>query len=116
MRGKVIKLCRILYRLKQASQQWHNHLLRGMRGLGFEQCGADAFLTRLVEGAVSIVVVVHVDDSSSMGPKSRCDKFLCGSEPVRSYQQHEGVAMMRKMSIVPRLGCRSVDDITADYG
>ena len=71
----MIKLCRILYRLKQASQQWHNHLLRGMRGLGFEQCGADAFLTRLVEGAVSIVVVVHVDDIIAMGLKSRCDKF-----------------------------------------
>ena len=51
-------------------------LLRGMGGLGFEQCEADACVMRLVEeGAVSIVVVVHVDDLFAIGLKSRCDKF-----------------------------------------
>lgn len=76
MSGKVVKLCRSLYGLKQASRQWHHHLVRGMRGLGFEQCEADACVMRLVEaGAVSIVVVVHVDDIFAMGLKSRCDKF-----------------------------------------
>ena len=40
--GKVVKLERSLYGLKQASRTWHNHLVRGMRSLGFEQCAADA--------------------------------------------------------------------------
>ena len=76
MSSKVVKLCRSLYGLKQASRQWHHQLLRGMRGLGFEQCEADACVMRFMEeGAVSIVVVVHVDDIIAMGLKSRCDKF-----------------------------------------
>ena len=34
-----------------------------MRGLGFEQCDADACAMRSVEArAVSIVIVVHVED------------------------------------------------------
>ena len=54
MSGKVVKLCRSLYGLKQASRQWHHQLVRGMRGLGFEQCELDACVMRLVEaGAIS---------------------------------------------------------------
>lgn len=63
MRGddEVVKLCRSLYGLRQASQQWHHHLLRGMRGLGFEHCEADASVMHLVEeGAVSILVVCAI--------------------------------------------------------
>ena len=76
MSGKAVKLCHSLYGLKQASRQWHHHLLRGMRGLGFERCEADACVTRLVEeGAVSVVVVVHVDYNFAMRLKSRCDTF-----------------------------------------
>ena len=74
--GKVVKLWRSLYGLKQASRTWHNHLVRGMRFLGFEQCAADACVMRLVEdGVVSMVVVVHVGDILSIGRKSRCDQF-----------------------------------------
>ena len=74
--GKVVKLGRSLYGLKQASRPWHNHLVRGMRSLGFEQCAADACVMCLVEnGVVSMVVVVHVDDLFSIGRKSRCDQF-----------------------------------------
>ena len=74
--GKVMKLGRSFYGLKQASRTWHNHLVRGMRSLGFEQCAADACVMRLVEdGVVSMVIVVHVDDIFSTGRKSRCDHF-----------------------------------------
>ena len=74
--GKVVKLGRSLYGLKQASRTWHNHLVRGMRSLGFEQCAADACVMRLVEdGVVSMLVVVHVDDIFCIGRKSRCDQF-----------------------------------------
>ena len=74
--GKVVEPRRSLYSLKQASRTWYNHLVRGMRSLGFEQCAADACVMRLVEGGVvSMVVVVHVDYIFSIGQKSRCDQF-----------------------------------------
>ena len=74
--GKVVKLARSVYGLKQASRTWHNHFVRGMRSLGFKQCAADACVMRLVEdGVVSMVVVVHVDGIFSIGRKSRCDQF-----------------------------------------
>ena len=76
MSGKVVKLCRSPYDLEQASRQCHHHLLRGMRGFGFQQCQADACVLSLVEeAAVSIVVVVHVDDIFAMGLERRFDKF-----------------------------------------
>ena len=54
--GKVVRLRRSLYGLKQASRTWHYHLVRGMKALGFEQCEADACVMRLVEdGEVSVV-------------------------------------------------------------
>ena len=85
MSGNVVKLCRSLYGLKQASRRWHRRLLRGMRGLGFEQYQADACVLRLVEeGAVSIVVVVHVDDIFAMGLKSRCDKIWEEYVPINN--------------------------------
>ena len=74
--GKVVKLGRSLYGLKQSSRTWHNHLMKGMKHLGFEPCAADACVMRLVEdGMVSMVVVVHVDDIFAVGRKSRCDQF-----------------------------------------
>lgn len=74
--GKVVKLARSLYGLKQASRSWHYHLIAGMKSLGFEQCGADACVMRLIEnGVVVMVVVVHVDDIFSIGTKARCDQF-----------------------------------------
>ena len=74
--GNVVKLARSLYGLKQASRTWHDHLVRAMRCLGFEQCAAGGCVMRLVEnGTVSMVVVVHVDDIFSVGRKNRCGQF-----------------------------------------
>ena len=53
--GKVVRLRRSLYGLKQALRTWHYHLVKGMKALGFEQCEADACVMHLVEdGAVDI--------------------------------------------------------------
>ena len=74
--GKVVKLGRSLYGLRQSSRTWHNYLMRGLKHLGFESCAADACVMRLIEHSVVVmVVVVHVDDIFSIGLKSRCDKF-----------------------------------------
>ena len=61
--GKVVRLSRSLYGLKQASRCLHNHLVIRLKSLGFEQSLADACGFRLIEaGSVSIIAVVHVDD------------------------------------------------------
>ena len=74
--GRVVKLVRSLYGLKQSSRTWHHHLVRGMVGLGFEQCETDPCMFRMVESSdVTMLVVVHVDDVFSIGTKDKCVKF-----------------------------------------
>ena len=74
--GKVVKLGRSLYGLRQSSRTWYNHLMCGLKCLGFESCAADACVMRLIKHSVVVMaVVVHVDDIFSIGLKSRCDKF-----------------------------------------
>ena len=66
MSGKVVRLNRSIYGLKQASRSWHNHLLSHMNSLGFEQSLAGAAVLRLVaSGTVSI----HSNSSS-------CGRYL----------------------------------------
>ena len=76
MPGKIIKLNRSLYGLKQASRSWHNHPITHTKSLGFVQSLADAYVLRLVQsGSVSIVTVVHVDDIFAVKLEARCDQF-----------------------------------------
>ena len=42
MSGKIVRLNKSLYGLKQASRQWHAFLTRCLLSLGFLQCLADA--------------------------------------------------------------------------
>ena len=88
MSGKVVRLNRSLYGLKQASRLWHNHLLWHMKSLDFEQSLADACAMRLVEsGTVFIVTVGYVDDIFAVGRKARCDQFcddLNRLEPINN--------------------------------
>ena len=61
--GRVVRLNRSLYGLKQASRSWHSHLVIRLKSLGFEQNLTDACVFRLIDsGSVSINAVVHVDD------------------------------------------------------
>lgn len=74
--GMIVKLCKSLYGLKQASRQWHAHLTRCLLVLGFLQCLADACVFRLMEeGRVVMIIVIHVDDIFAVGEKQRCDQF-----------------------------------------
>ena len=74
--GKIMRLNKSLYGLKQASRSWHAHLTLCLKTLGFQQYLVDACVFRLVkEGRVVIITVVHVDDIFAVGLKSRCDVF-----------------------------------------
>ena len=61
--GKVVKLSKSLYGLRQASRQWYALLKKCLSALGLVQCLADSCVFRLVEGGeVAMHLVVHVDD------------------------------------------------------
>ena len=75
--GKVVRLSKSLYGLKQASRTWHAHLTTCLKRLGFEQCMTDVYVFRLIkDGCVAITAAVHVDDIFAVGQKERCDR-LC---------------------------------------
>ena len=74
--GKLVRLNRSLYGLKQPSRSWHSHLAIRLNSLGFERSLADAYVFRLIEaGSVSTIDVVHVDDMFAVARKERCDRF-----------------------------------------
>ena len=74
--GKIVRLNKSLYGLKQASRSWPAHLTTCLKTLGFQQCLADTCVFRLVEEwRVAIIAVVHVDDIFAVGLKNKCDVF-----------------------------------------
>ena len=74
--GKIVRLNKSLYGLKQASRSWHAHFASCLKTLGFQQYLADACVFRLAEeGRVATIAVVHVNGIFAVGLKSRCDVF-----------------------------------------
>ena len=74
--GKIVKLNKSLYGLRQASRQCYAMLKNGLLVLGFEQCLADSSVFRLIRGGtVVLLLVVHVDDNFAVG-KERRDSVL----------------------------------------
>ena len=68
--GRVVRLNRSLYGLKQASRSWHSHLVTRLKSLGFERSLVDACIFRLIEAeSVFIIAVVHVHDIFAVGRK-----------------------------------------------
>ena len=101
--GKVVKLGRSLYGLRQSSRTWHIHLMRGLKCLGFESCAADACVMRLVEhNLVVVIVVVHVDDIFSIGLKSRCGKFGVDlNRPLCTHHEPLATTLVRRLPVFP---------------
>ena len=92
--SKVVKLGRSLYGLRQSSRTWHNHLMRGLKCLGFESCAADVCVMRLIEHSVVVmivmVVIVHVDDIFPSGSRAGVTSLVLTSTAMYP----------------PRAGCR----------
>ena len=65
--GKVVRLNKSLYGLKQASRSWHAHLTTCLNTLGFQQCLAYAWVFRLVE---EVGVKSSIDAAWKKGEKS----------------------------------------------
>ena len=66
--GKVVRLNKSLYGLKQASRTCHAYLTTCLKSLGFEQYMTDVCVFRLIEDArVAITAVVHFDDIFAVG-------------------------------------------------
>ena len=87
--GKVTKLDRALYGIKQAGRQWSAVLCQALVDEhGMEQCRADPCVYRkIVEGVVKPILVVHVDDILVSGGKEVCDELhhtLNGNFPTEN--------------------------------
>ena len=74
--GKIVRLIKSLYGLKQAAKHWFDLLCECLFDMGLERCRADTCVFRMIEdGKVVMLVAVHVDDIFSAGERDRCEKF-----------------------------------------
>ena len=76
--GKVIRLLKCQYSIKQAGGEWHLLLVTWLVGkIGMEQCKAEPFVFRkMIKNEVSLMVGVHVDDIIVSGEQDLCDEFF----------------------------------------
>ena len=59
-KGKVLRVLRSLYSLKQAARDWHEKLIKALLGIGFRQYAADPCF--LIYDKRGILLLVYVDD------------------------------------------------------
>ena len=73
--GKVVKLNKSVYGLKQTGRRWAMQLGDVIvRKVGMEQCKVDPSVFRLIrDGVVVMIVCVHVDDITVAGESEACD-------------------------------------------
>ena len=60
--GKVLRLCKALYGLRQAPKVWNAKLDSTLKGMGFEQSPHKAAIYRRGSGGNALLVGVYVDD------------------------------------------------------
>lgn len=69
-----MKLNKGLYGLKQASRSWNAKRPKDLKHCGFEQCVADPFAFRIMNGkVVKILLVIHADDILLVYSEEDCD-------------------------------------------
>ena len=71
------KLERAIYGLKQSGRKWDYLRMDALIADGFEQCKADPCIFRkIVDGAVVMIIGVHVDDLLVGGSQKGCESLL----------------------------------------
>ena len=62
--GRALRLCKSLYRLKQAGRRWYQKFMQILSSLGFQQCKVDqaVFYKHVKTPHTIIVIAVHMDD------------------------------------------------------
>ena len=67
--GKVLRLFKALYGLRQAPRAWNAKLDSTLKGMGFEQSPHEAAIYRRGNGGTTLLVGVYVDDLVITGTK-----------------------------------------------
>jgi hypothetical protein len=67
--GKVLRLCKALYGLRQAPRPWNAKLDSALKGMGFGQSPHEAAIYRRGNGGNNLLVGVYVDDLVITGTK-----------------------------------------------
>lgn len=60
--GRVCKLIKAIYGLKQASQMWYERFNAFMISIGFQKCSSDQCLYIRIDGDIKCYVLLYVDD------------------------------------------------------
>ena len=60
LKGKMLRVLRSLYSLKQAARDWHEKLIKALLGIGFRQYTADSCF--LIYDKRGILLLVYVND------------------------------------------------------
>ena len=81
--GKVLKLCRSLYGLKQSPRAWFGRFRKAMLKLGFSQSNADHTLFYKRCGGKLTILIVYVDDIVIIGDDDQ------GIEKVKHHLRNE---------------------------
>ena len=77
MSGKVVRLGKSLYGLRQASRTFNKRLVQDLKTIGFEQCLTDPSVLRFMMGDEVIRMnVIHVDDILYAGLKRLAQYLL----------------------------------------
>ncbi|KAM0788117.1 hypothetical protein ACM66B_001283 [Microbotryomycetes sp. NB124-2] len=81
LQGKVLKLQRSLYGLKQAGRTWNQKLNTSFEQLGFKALSGDQCIYRCVVGTDSYYIALYVDDLLFIGPdRAHIERVLDGLE------------------------------------
>ena len=89
MSGKVMKLERAFYGVKQDRQKWSALLCKTLVDTcGVEQCRADPCVFRKMENKENLIMVMHIDDllvsAKTRQCKKSCSVPLMASSPPKS--------------------------------
>ncbi|CAB1112933.1 unnamed protein product [Ectocarpus sp. CCAP 1310/34] len=106
MAGKVLKVERALYGLKQSGREWGFEAANILVDSGYEQCRADPCVFRkIVDGKVVSIIVIYVDDIMYVGSEEEGEELLTSLRktlPVKDLGEctwYDGCAIERDLEL-----------------